>query len=228
MRSDPRTRRTKAPARPRKLTLDTLRSRLRRHSAIEETGDGRGPSGNSRLTATTGVVLLGLLAIEGITLLSLGSLLSLHVFVGMLLIAPITLKLASTGYRFVRYYTGSTAYRAAGPPARLMRMLGPLVIASTVVLFGSGVAMLALGPAAQWVVGVHKASFVVWLAATAAHVLGHVLHVPDLAAADFRGPPARRHGSLLRRGVVAVTLVSGLVLAVAALQYAAPWQVVLD
>ena len=208
--------------------MDAFRNRVLPHTSIAETGDGRGPTGNSRLTATTGVVLLALLAIEGITLLALGSLLSVHVFVGMLLIAPIALKLASTGYRFLRYYAGSAVYRAAGPPATLMRMLGPVVIASTVALFGSGVAMLALGPADRWVVGVHKASFVVWLGATAAHVLGHVFHVPDLAAADFRGPRARRHGSLLRRGIVAATLVAGLVLALATLQYAAPWHALLD
>ena len=46
----------------------------------------------------------------------MGGLVSAHMFIGMVLIPPVLLKLASTGYRFVRYYTGSQAYRAKGPP----------------------------------------------------------------------------------------------------------------
>jgi hypothetical protein len=168
-------------------------------------------------------VLLALLAVEGITLISLGPLLSAHVFVGMLLIPPIALKLASTGYRFLRYYTGSRAYRLAGAPQLLLRLLGPAVIAATLALFGSGVVMIALGPTDSWVVSLHKASFVVWLAVTAVHVLGHVLHLPGLSSADFRGPRASRQGSSLRQAAVVATLIAGLVLAVATVQYAAPW-----
>lgn len=124
-----------------------------------------------------------LLVAELVTLLAFGSPLSAHVFIGMLLIPPIALKLGSTGYRCARYYLGSTSYRAAGPPQALLRILGPVVVASTFVLFGSGVAMLVLGPSDGWVVSLHKASFVVWLAAIALHVLGHVLRVPGLASA---------------------------------------------
>jgi hypothetical protein len=75
-----------------------------------------GTDGNRRLTATTALVLLVLLAAEGATLLALRPLLSLHVFLGMLLIPPVALKLASIGYRFGRYYgvmppTGSKGRR---------------------------------------------------------------------------------------------------------------------
>lgn len=108
-----------------------------------------------------------------------------------------------------------------------MRMLGPVVIASTLALFGSGVAMLVLGPSDGWVVSLHEASFVVWLAAVALHVLGHVLRVPGLASADYRGPRARRPGSLLRQSAVALALVAGLVVAAATIQYAAPWHAIL-
>lgn len=212
--------------RPEDLTPDAIREQLVRHRAAAVDQGGRGPAGNSRLTATIGVVLLVLIAVEGITLISLGPLLPAHVFVGVLLIPPVLLKLASTGYRMLRYYAGSRQYRLAGPPGTLMRMLGPAVVAATVVLVGSGVAMLALGPADGWVVTLHKASFVVWIAVTAVHVLGHVLHIPGLASADFRGPRPRRQGSFLRRTVVAAALVAGLVLAVVAVRYAAPWQAV--
>ena len=213
--------------RPEELTPDAIRETLARHNTAAVDRGGSGPAGNSRLTATTGVVLLVLLAIEGITLISLGPLLPAHVFVGVLLIPPVLLKLASTGYRMLQYYAGSKSYRLAGAPVTLMRMLGPVVVAATVALFGSGVAMLVLGPSDGWVVSLHKASFVVWVAVTAVHVLGHVFHIPGLVSADFRGPRPRRQGSFLRRTAVATTLVAGLVLAVVALQYTAPWQAVI-
>jgi hypothetical protein len=206
------------------LTPAAISEEIARQAAAAEELDGRGPAGNSRLTATTGVILLVLVALEGLTLVSLRPLLPAHIFIGMLLIPPIGLKLASTGYRFARYYTRDKAYVLAGPPQLLMRALGPFVIAATVVLFGSGVALIALGPGDGWIVNVHKASFIAWLVVTGVHVLGHVFHIPGLAAADFRAPRERRAGSGLRRGVVAAALVAGLVLAIATVQYAAPWQ----
>ena len=65
-------------------------------AASREEGD-RGQAGNARLTAATAAVLLVLLVAELVTLLAFGSLLSAHVFIGMLLIPPIALKLGSTG-----------------------------------------------------------------------------------------------------------------------------------
>jgi hypothetical protein len=63
------------------------------------------PDGNERLTAATGIVLLVLTIIELATILfGLHQFLSLHVFVGLVLLPPVLLKLASTGWRFSRYY----------------------------------------------------------------------------------------------------------------------------
>jgi uncharacterized oligopeptide transporter (OPT) family protein len=61
-----------------------------------------GSAGNEQLTAVIAAVLLLLLAIEGATLLRLTSLLTVHAFVGMLLIPVLALKVASTGWRFLR------------------------------------------------------------------------------------------------------------------------------
>src|SRR5690348_16660958 len=123
-----------------------------------------GADGNARLTATVAVVLLILLAAEGVTILFLRPLLSVHVFVGMLLIPPVALKLASTGWRFVRYYAGSGPYRLKGPPRLLLRLvIAPGVVVSTLLLFGTGVALLVVGPGGGIVLGLHKASFVIWL-----------------------------------------------------------------
>jgi hypothetical protein len=48
----------------------------------------------------------------------IGQLLWLHMFLGLLLIRPVALKLASTGYRFVRYYTANPRYHPKGPRCR--------------------------------------------------------------------------------------------------------------
>jgi hypothetical protein len=131
------------------------------------------------LTATTGIVLLVLLAVISLTLLRLHDLLSVHLFVGMLLIPPVLLKMASTGYRFTRYYTHNARYRGKGPPQAVMRALAPLVVISTVVVFASGVALLLIGPSSRGeLLPIHKVSFIVWVSAIVLHILGHVVELP--------------------------------------------------
>src|SRR5947209_9909386 len=71
-----------------------------------------GTAGNAQLTALVATVLVVLVAIEGATLLNLSALLTVHAFVGMLLIPVIALKLASTGWRMLRYYRRAEAYVA--------------------------------------------------------------------------------------------------------------------
>ena len=182
-----------------------------------------GGEGNARLTGLTGLVLLVLLAVEGVTILDIRPLLSVHVFVGLLLIPPVALKLAVTGYRFARYYARAAEYVRKGPPLLLMRMLvAPGLIAATLVVFGTGVTLLAVGPGGGIVLALHQASFFVWLVAFGVHVLAYALRVPGLVAADFgRGP--RTSGVALRFGVVALALLVGLTVALAELPAAGPW-----
>jgi hypothetical protein len=186
-----------------------------------------GIAGNERLTAATGGLLFVLLFLEGTTVPAVRQLLTMHVFVGMLLIPPVALKLASTGYRFARYYTHSADYLRAGPPRLLLRALAPFQVLATLVLFGSGVGMLALGPRQRWVLGVHKASFIVWFFLTAVHVLAYVWRVPRLAAADWGGEKPLG-GSLTRRLAVGGALAAGIVLAWVTLPMADPWFGVLE
>jgi hypothetical protein len=111
----------------------------------------------------------------------------------------------------LRYYLGGEEYVVRGPPHVMLRVLvAPLIVLSTLVLFGTGVALLALGQASGTIVGLHKASFVVWFGATAVHVLGHVLKLPSLLR-------IRARGIGLRLSVVGVTLVAGAFLATATL-----------
>ncbi len=182
-----------------------------------------GADGNERLTAATGVVLLVLLAIEGATILFLRPLLSVHIFVGILLIPPVALKLGTVGYRFARYYSGARPYQAKGPPHLFMRVLvAPVLVASTIGLFATGVALIVVGPSRGIVLGLHKASFAVWFFAMSVHVLAYVLRLPGLVRADWRRS-GRENGGYLRNGLLAGSLVLGLTLALFTLQYAGPW-----
>ena len=190
-------------------------------------GRSGGVDGNERLTAATAVVLVVLLAALGVTILSIGPLIWWHVLLGMLLIPPVLLKLGSTGWRFARYYARSPEYVRRGPPVLPLRLLAPLVIAATFAVFATGVALLAVGPSGGVLVGLHKASFVVWLVVTALHVLAHLRRVPGLVSADWRRrpipPESRVAGTAWRRLLLAATIVVGAMVAIATVRYAQPW-----
>ena len=196
-----------------------------------------GAEGNERLTAITGTVLLILLAAEGVTILRLGRLLTLHFFLGMLLLGPLALKAGSVLYRFYRYYTGSAPYQRKGPPAPLLRVLGPIIMLLTACVFGSGVMLAFLGPASrgQWLF-IHKASFILWFCAMTVHVLAYVPRLPGLLVAEARGVAlpeddggaARRALTVLRgRGprlaLLVASLLAGLVIALLTVHLAAAW-----
>ena len=168
-----------------------------------------GSQGNEQLTAVVAAVLLLLLVVEGATLLQIGSLLTVHALVGLMLIPIVALKLASTGWRMLRYYLGAEEYVERGPPNVVLRTLvAPLIVLSTLVLLGTGTALLALGETRGTLVGLHKASFIVWVAAFGVHVLAHVGRLPGLLWLNARAP-----GRGLRLALVASTVVSGLAIA---------------
>src|SRR5207248_11693595 len=98
-----------------------------------------GTDGNERLTSMAGAILIVLLAVLGVTILRIGQLIWVHLLVGLMLLGPLAVKMASTGSRFDRYYTHGQAYRSKGPPQPLMRAIAPMVVASTVVVFVSGI-----------------------------------------------------------------------------------------
>lgn len=190
------------------------------------TGPTGGAHGNERLTATTGAVLLVLLVAEGVTIVFKREMMTLHFFIGMLLVGPVLLKIGSTGYRFVRYYTGSAPYVRKGPPALLLRLLGPVVIATSAGVIGSGIALAVAGPQSpQWIF-IHKASFIMWFGAMSVHVLWYAPQLPRLLRA---GSPARDRVSTALAGagrrwlLLTGALAIGLVLALATYHLAGPW-----
>jgi hypothetical protein len=192
----------------------------------DRTDASGGAGGNERLTAMTGAVLLALLAVEGVTIVFKQQLLTLHFFIGMLLIGPVLLKVCSTGYRFVRYYTGAAPYVRKGPPALLLRLLGPVVIATSVGVIGSGVALAIVGPGpSQWIF-VHKATFVLWFGAMVVHVLWYAPQLPRLLR---NSSPTRDRAMALLAGagrrwlLLLGALAIGLVIALATYHLAGPW-----
>jgi hypothetical protein len=147
------------------------------------------------------------LAVEGATLLDLTQLMTVHAFLGMLLIPVVALKLGSVAWRMARYYLGAEEYVRRCPPHTLLRMvLAPVAVASTIALFATGVALLALDRTSGPIVALHKASFLVWLGSVGLHVLVRIVRLP--AALRMRVPGAAR-----RLGIAATAVVAGLAVA---------------
>ena len=200
-------------------------SRTRRESRGEKPPSTADPEANGRLTATTGVLLVVLLAAEGVTILRIRPLLVPHVFVGLVLVPPVLLKVATTTWRAARYYLGDPAYRSKGPPPMALRLLGPLAVVLTVTVLASGVALL-FTPSSErgLMLTVHKASFVLWFGVLTVHVLGHLFDTASLAPRDYvRRTRQQVRGATSRQWALAASVAVGLVLAAALTPHTGSW-----
>jgi hypothetical protein len=181
---------------------------------------------NARLTAMTGLVLIVMLFAEGLTILSIGRLVGWHIALGIALVPPVALKIGSTLWRFARYYLGDRRYRQAGPPHPLLRVLGPVVTLTTVAVFATGIAAAVAGPSARLLVTAHQASFVLWFAVVAVHVLGHLAEAVRLGRSDIAPLPRSRSvpHRAVRQAVVITAVAAGVALAATTTGLAGPWQ----
>lgn len=183
-----------------------------------------GTDGNEHLTSITAAVLTALLLAEGATILWLHDLRAEHMFIGLVLIGPIVLKLGSTGYRFVRYYGGSRTYRAKGPPALPLRLLAPALVFTTVVIFASGVALLAAGHRSDTLMALHKLGFIGWSFCFGVHFLAHLPRMARSVADGWSAARAERTpGGGWRGALLAASLCGGLALAFALLSRIEAW-----
>lgn len=223
---------------------DPRREALRRRHGTQPSGEG--VAGNTRLTSLTGVVLLALLTLQVLSALwfalltynvevPLGPLYDVvrpvHFLVGFMLMPLIAIKLASTGYRFGRYYTRGRAYRSAGPPRPLLRLIAPLLISSAVILVVSGVEMWSyrnqLG--LPWT-AIHNTAAFTFVTVLVIHIALHVRDAHREAAADLAGAPSPMQpaatgapsGATTRRVLLGSGMVTGLVLGVGASQWPTP------
>jgi hypothetical protein len=192
-----------------------------------ENGEGRsGVAGNERLTALAGAVLLVLILVELVSSASLHALMPIHIFVGVGLCGPLLVKLGSTGYRFLRYYTRSPAYTRKGPPHLALRVLAPLLLVTTLVVIGSGIGLVVTGPAqAGLLLPMHNLSVLVWLSLIAIHVCAYIWRTPRLVADDWRKPSGRslQRARGLRLSVNLGALLAGTVAAILLFPGTAPW-----
>jgi hypothetical protein len=182
-----------------------------------------GPAGNQRLTAITGALLLMLFGAEVITTLLMGSLFGLHFFLGMVLVGPVCLKIGSTLWRFIRYYTGSAPYVRRGPPPMPQRVLGPALILTSAGVLGTGVLLAFNGPGSSSG-KLHQLFFYLWLIVVIIHVVHYLPRLPQLMAAR----PADRAlqavaGSRARWLLLAASIALGLILAVLTYHLRARW-----
>jgi hypothetical protein len=193
-----------------------------------------GPAGNARLTAWVGMLLLAASVVECATLVSLHRLVAVHIFVGALLVPLALLKTATTTWRMVRYYTGNADYRVAGPPPLLLRLLGPLVVLTSLAVLGTGLALVALGTdgtfrplltAGGFTVDaftLHKVAFVLWLGVTSVHALGRL--VPAAQLMTNRGGVARAvPGRPARFTLVVASMAAAAVVGVVVLAASSDW-----
>jgi hypothetical protein len=145
-------------------------------------------------------------------------------FIGLLLIPPVLLKLGTTGYRFARYYTGARIYRQKGPPLLALRMLAPVLVATTIGVFATGVWLLLLGHRSGQLLMLHKIFFIVWGVVFAVHFLAYAPRMLRSLRADW-GSVRRRAvpGTGLRGLLVASTLGVGLALALSLVSVITGW-----
>ena len=200
---------------------------MTRHAdARNAPGDARVVA-NERLTTLTGAVLLVLILVELVTSANLGALMSAHIFVGVLLAAPLVLKLASTGDRFVRYYSGSIPFVRKGPPRLPLRVLAVPLVAITMVLLGSGFGLLITGPVQPGpLLALHNVSALIWVPMIVIHALAYLRRLPRVVTADlaWRRPSPSDDGRF-RLGVNGLALLGGAVAAILVLPTDAPWLV---
>lgn len=178
-----------------------------------------GVEGNARLTAAVGVVLLVLLAVEGYTILDVHGLISLHIFLGILLVGPVLLKIASTTYRFARYYLGSADYVRKGPPHIILRVIGPLVTVSSLAVLGTGIGLI-WDRSGGALLKAHQASFIVWVSVMTLHVLGHLRGAFRESGRELRH---RSSGRRIRLGLVVGSVIVGVGLALLLFPSASSW-----
>jgi hypothetical protein len=111
-----------------------------------------------------------------------------------------------------------------GPPRPLLGLLAPLLVAATLSLFGTGIALIIVGHGDGQLRTLHTLSFIAWGVLMIVHVLAYLTRVLRLGAADWRRN--RDHivaGVSSRRALVAGALVAGVIVALATYPIQQAW-----
>jgi len=105
-----------------------------------------------------------------------------------------------------------------GPPPLPLRLIAPVLVASTIAVLASGVLLLATGHKSSTALTIHKLSFIVFGVVLAVHFLAYVPHVARSLRTDWSA--ARRHavpGTGTRAMLTATAVGGGAALALALL-----------
>jgi hypothetical protein len=125
----------------------------------------------------------------------------------------------------MRYYTRNLDYREKGAPQIVMRLLAPLLVGFTILLFGSGVAMgLVHGQALTLARRVHGPAAFCWTLLVGAHVLVYLRRALWSTREDIV-PRSRRAvaGAAGRMIALGAALAAGVVLGTATLPAQHHW-----
>jgi hypothetical protein len=174
----------------------------------------RNPDGNSRLTGISAGFVLPLFLVEVVTVvLGVKSVITLHVVIGLILLGPALLKLASVTYRIVSYYRSVGAYQQRGRPTVGLRLLGAALGVLFVLLMASGL-VLIVGPNGAHSPGraIHVVTAYLVVLLLVVHLAIHFLPAARMASADMRPRTAVR-GARSRWLALLVSLAAGGVLA---------------
>lgn len=105
----------------------------------------------------------------------------------------------------------------------MLRLLAPLLVASALVLFGTGVAFLVVGHGGGFLLTLHAVSFVVFGVVVSLHTLAYLRRVAQDGFADWRTWRPTLPGTALRRFAVVGALGVGALVATATLSVQGSW-----
>jgi len=172
----------------------------------------RRTAGNLELTSLTGTMLVPLLVLVLLTGFAMDAYWHVHYVIGFVLIPVVALKLASTGYRAISYYAGRRSYREAGPPELSLRLLAPVLVISTVVALGTGVALWARHSRSGTLSTLHTDSSVICALMVGIHLLAYVPQALSGSLHAMRSVRSRIGG--MRLAVVITLLILGIGLSI--------------
>src|SRR5436305_1655094 len=121
---------------------------------------------------------------------------------------------------------GCATFGRRGPPRLALRGMAPLLIATTLVVIGSGIGLVVTGPrSAGPLPPLHGFSVLVWLPLIAIHTFAHIRRVPRLVADDWSKSSGRSlaPGRGRRLGMNFGALMLGALAAILVLPVAPPW-----
>lgn len=173
--------------------------------------DKRNADGNTRMTGMSASLVLPLFLFEVATVvLGVKSVITLHVAVGLLLLGPVLLKLASVTYRMASYYRRVSEYRKRGKPAVALRLLGGALAVLVVLLLASGLVLIVGANAAHGAArAIHVVSAYLGVLLLIGHVAIHLRTAARVTLADVRRGAAAVPGARSRWLAILASLAIG-------------------